>query len=301
MHTATNTVYGRLKLNKEGRKMKAGLVLEGGAMRALYTAGVLDIFLDNKLEFDGIIGVSAGVLFGVNYLSKQRGRAIRYNKKFLNNKRYMGFWSLLTTGNIINKEFSFYQVPQKLDIFDNEEYKKSKTKFYATITNMETGKPEYIELKDVFEQMELLRATSAMPYVSNVVELENGKYLDGGISDSIPVEKCRELGYDKIIVVLTRPIEYRKKKPKEVIAKVAYRKYPEFAKTLNNRYKMYNDTVEKIIDLERKKEIFVIRPSRVVNVKRIEKNPERLQEIYDLGLEDAKKKMDELKEFLREK
>lgn len=281
--------------------MKVGLVLEGGAMRGLYSAGVLDVFLDNDIEFDGIIGVSAGVLFGVNYLSKQRGRAIRYNKKFLNNKKYMGVWSLLKTGNIVNKEFSFYTVPQKLDIFDNEEYKKSKTKFYATITNMKTGKPEYVEVTDVFEQMEVLRATSAMPYVSKVVELETGEYLDGGISDSIPVEKCKELGYDKIIVILTRPIDYRKKKPKEFLAKFAYRKYPNFAKTLNNRYKMYNETVEKIINMENKKEIFVIRPSRLIHVKRIEKNPEKLQEIYELGIEDAKKKMDELKKFLSKK
>ena len=278
--------------------MKVGLVLEGGAMRGLYTAGVLDVFLDNNIEFDGIIGVSAGVLFGVNYLSKQKGRVLRYNKKFLNDKRYMGLWSLLTTGNIINKEFSFYEVPQKLDIFDNEEYKKSKTSFYATVTNMKTGKPEYIKLTDVFEQMELLRATSAMPYVSKIVELENGKYLDGGLSDSIPVEKCKELGFEKIVVILTRPIEYRKKKPKEILAKVAYRKYPNFAKTLNNRYKMYNETVEKIIDMENKKEIFVIRPSKLVKVKRIEKNPEKLQEIYDLGIEDAKSKIEELKKFI---
>lgn len=278
--------------------MKVGLVLEGGAMRGMYTAGVLDTFLDNNIEVDGIIGVSAGVLFGVNYLSKQRGRVIRYNKKFINDKRYMGFWSLITTGNIINKDFSFYEVPQKLDVFDNDTFMKSKTDFWATITNMETGKPEYVKLNDLFKQMEVLRATSAMPYVSKIVELETGKYLDGGISDSIPVEKCKELGYDKIIVVLTRPLDYRKKKPKEFMAKSYYRKYPEFAKTLNNRYKMYNETVEKIIDMENKKEIFVIRPSRIVKVKRIEKNPEKIQEMYDLGIEDGKNSLEKLKEFI---
>lgn len=280
--------------------MKVGLVLEGGAMRGMYTAGVLDTFLDNKIEVDGIIGVSAGVLFGVNYLSNQRGRVIRYNKRFIKDKRYMGFWSLLTTGNIINKQFSFYEVPQKLDVFDNDTFMKSKTDFWATITNMETGKPEYVKLKDLFAQMEVLRATSAMPYVSKIVELETGKYLDGGISDSIPVEKCKEFGYDKIIVVLTRPLDYRKKKPKEFMAKTYYRKYPEFAKTLNNRYKMYNDTVEKIIDMENKKEIFVIRPSKLVNVKRIEKDPEKLQEMYDLGIEDCKSCLENLKEYIKD-
>ena len=279
--------------------MKVGLVLEGGAMRGMYTAGVLDTFLENDVEVDGIIGVSAGVLFGVNYLSKQKGRVIRYNKRFINDKRYMGLWSLLTTGNIINKEFSFYEVPQKLDIFDNDTFKKSKIDFWATVTNMETGNAEYIKLDDLFAQMEVLRATSAMPYVSKIVELENGKYLDGGISDSIPVEKCKELGFDKIIVVLTRPLEYRKKKPKEFLANTYYRKYPKFAKTLNNRYKMYNETLEKIINMENKKEIFVIRPTRFVKVKRIEKDPNKLQEMYELGIEDAKNSLEKLNEYIK--
>lgn len=279
--------------------MKVGLVLEGGAMRGMYTAGVLDTFLENNIEVDGIIGVSAGVLFGVNYLSKQKGRVIRYNKRFINDRRYMGLWSLLTTGNIINKEFSFYEVPQKLDVFDNDTFMKSKIDFWATVTNMETGNAEYIKLDDLFAQMEVLRATSAMPYVSKIVELENGKYLDGGISDSIPVEKCKELGFDKVIVVLTRPLDYRKKKPKEFLAKTYYRKYPKFAKTLNNRYKMYNETVEKIIDMENKKEIFVIRPTRLVKVKRIEKDPNKLQEMYELGIEDAKNSLEKLNEYIK--
>ena len=279
--------------------MKVGLVLEGGAMRGMYTAGVLDTFLENNIEVNGIIGVSAGVLFGVNYLSKQKGRVIRYNKRFINDRRYMGLWSLLTTGNIINKEFSFYEVPQKLDVFDNDTFMKSKIDFWATVTNMETGNAEYIKLDDLFAQMEVLRATSAMPYVSKIVELENGEYLDGGISDSIPVEKCKELGFDKVIVVLTRPLDYRKRKPKEFLAKTYYRKYPKFAKTLNNRYKMENETVEKIIDMENKKEIFVIRPTRLVKVKRIEKDPNKLQEMYELGIEDAKNSLEKLNEYIK--
>ena len=159
--------------------MKVGLVLEGGAMRGMYTAGVLDTFLDNNIEVDGIIGVSAGVLFGVNYLSKQRGRVIRYNKKYCRDKRYMGLYSLLTTGNIINKDFSFYEIPYKLDIFDDDTFSKSNTDFYATISNIETGLPEYVKLDKILEQMEVLRATSAMPFVSKVVEIDGKKYLDG--------------------------------------------------------------------------------------------------------------------------
>ena len=247
--------------------MKVGLVLEGGAMRGLYTAGVLDVFLDNNINVDGIVAVSAGVLFGVNYLSKQRGRVIRYNKKYIADKRYMGINSLLKTGNIINKEFAYYELPSKLDVFDQDTYGKSNIPFYATITNIETGKPEYIQIKDCFKQMEVLRATSAMPFVSKVVELESGKYLDGGISDSIPMDKCKELGYDKIIVILTRPIEYRKNKPNPNIAKLWYRKYPNLVNCINTRYQNYNSSVEKIIDLEKKKEIFVIRPSKTLKIK----------------------------------
>ena len=279
--------------------MKIGLVLEGGAMRGMYTAGVLDVFLENNIEVDGVVAVSAGVLFGVNYLSKQKGRAIRYNKKYVADKRYMGIHSLIKTGNIVNKEFAFYEVPFKLDVFDEETYEKSNTDFYATITNIETGNPEYVKIENVFEQMEVLRATSAMPFVSKFIEINKNKYLDGGISDSIPIEKCKELGFDKIIVILTRPIEYRKKKSANVIAKIKYSKYPNLINSIKNRYKNYNDTIEKIIDMEDKKEIFVIRPTRTVNIKRIEKDTNKLQEMYDLGVEDCKNKLNDLNKYLK--
>lgn len=280
--------------------MSIGLVLEGGAMRGLYTAGVLDVFLDNNIKVDGIIGVSAGVLFGVNYVSKQKGRAIRYNKKFAKDKRYMGMRSFITTGNIINKDFAYYEIPTKLDIFDEETFEKSNIDFWATVTNIETGEAEYLKLEKPFEQMEVLRATSAMPLVSKIVEWDNRKYLDGGVSDSIPVEKCKELGYDKIIVVLTRTIEYRKKKANSLLAKVKYKKYLKLVRTMENRYKKYNETVEKIIDMENKKEIFVIRPSKDLKIKRIEKNVDKLQAMYDLGISDCKKCLEKLEKYIGE-
>lgn len=279
--------------------MKVGLVLEGGAMKGMYTAGVLDVFLDNNIKVDGIIGVSAGVLFGVNYLSRQRGRVIRYNKKYAKDKRYMGLHSLITTGNIINKDFAYYEVPMKLDVFDSKTYEKSNIDFYATVTNVETGLAEYIKVKNVFEQMELLRATSAMPFVSKIVEFDNKKYLDGALADSIPVEKCKSLGYDKIIVVLTKHLGYKKKKRGTNLIKLGYRKYPNLVKTMQERYKNYNDTIEKIIDMENKKEIFVIRPSKNLKIKRIEKDGNKLQEGYDLGIEDTKKLIKQLKKYLK--
>ena len=281
--------------------MKVGLVLEGGAMRGMYTAGVLDTFLDNDIKVDGIIGTSAGVLFGVNYPSKQRGRVIRYNKKYCKDKRYMGLHSLLTTGNIINKEFSFYEVPFKLDIFDDKTFNESGIDFYATISNIETGEAEYVKLDSILNQMEVLRATSAMPFVSEIVEIDGKKYLDGGVTDAIPVDQCKELGYDKIIVVLTRVKEYRKKKSNDFLAKIMYRKYPKLIEAMNRKYQLYNDTVERIIDSENKKEIFVIRPSRLVDISRIEKDENKLEEMYNLGIEDSKRLMNDLKEYLKNK
>lgn len=279
--------------------MRVGLVLEGGAMRGLYTSGVLDVFMDNNIEIDGIIGVSAGVLFGVNYFSKQRGRVIRYNKRFAKDKRYMGIHSLLTTGNIINRDFAYYEVPTKLDIFDSETFKRTGKDFYAVVTNIEEGKPEYIKIEDVFSQMEVLRATSAMPLVSKIVEISGKKYLDGAISDSIPVEKMKSMGYDKIIVILTRTIDYRKKNNEGKLMSVGYKKYPKLVKLLKNRHNYYNDTLDKIVEMEKNNEIFVIRPSREIKIKRIEKDGERLQEMYDLGIDDGKKNIKQLKKYLK--
>lgn len=279
--------------------MKVGLVLEGGAMRGLYTAGVLDILMDNGIRADIVIGTSAGVLFGVNYASGQRGRALRYNKKYAPKGCYMGIRSLLTTGNIINKQFAYYDLPSKLDVFDEKAYEASGIDFYATVTNVETGEAEYIRITDCFRQMEVMRATSAMPYVSRIVEYEGKKYLDGGIADSIPVDKCLEMGCDRVIVVLTRPIEYRKGKSNPRLANLFYgKKYPKAAEKINRRPDEYNACVEKIIEMEKRGEIFVIRPSRTVRVKHIERNTDRLQEIYDLGAADCAAEIKRLKEFL---
>lgn len=280
--------------------MKIGLVLEGGAMRGMYTAGVLDTFLDHHLAVDGIISVSAGALFGVNYLSKQKGRAIRYNKAFINDERYISLKNWIKTGNIIDKDFAFYEMPFKLDIFDNDTYKQSPIDFYVTITNMRTAQAEYIKLTDPFEQMEVLRATSAMPYVSKPVEIEGEEYLDGAIADSIPVAQMQKMGYDKIIVVLTRPLEYRKSKPLPIISKLYYRRYPKFAEAVNQRYAMYNQQVEQVIEQGEKGEIFVIRPSKDLAIKRIEKDVNKLQAMYDLGVADIQREWENLQHFLQQ-
>ena len=279
--------------------MKVGLVLEGGAMRGMYTAAVLDSLLDTNIKIDAVIGVSAGALFGVNYVSKQKGRVLRYNKKYVNDSRYMGIKSLITTGDIVNKEFAFYELPIKLDKFDEDVFFKSKTEFYAVVTNIETGKAEYKRIINDSNYVEYLRASGSMPFVSKPVEIDGSKYLDGALGDSIPVLKAKEMGFDRIIVVLTRPINYRKKKGNKIASKLFYRKYPKLINAINNRYKVYNDTLDKIIEMENNDEIFVIRPSKTVNIKRIEKDVDKLQEMYDLGISDFKKCLTKLKKFLK--
>ena len=268
-------------------------------MRGLYTAGVLDVLMDAGIKADTVIGTSAGVLFGVNYASGQRGRALRYNKKYAPKGCYMGIRSLITTGNIINRQFAYYDLPSKLDIFDEAAYEASGIDFYATVTNVETGEAEYIKITDCFAQMEVMRATSAMPYVSKIVEYEGKKYLDGGVADSIPVEKCMDMGCDKVIVVLTRPIEYRKGKTNPRLANLFYgKKYPKAAARINSRPDEYNACIGKIIGMEKAGDIVVIRPSRTVKVRHIERDTKKLQAIYDLGAADCAKKIDELRAYL---
>lgn len=278
--------------------MKIGLVLEGGAMRGMFTAGVLDVLLDEQIAVDGAVTVSAGALFGINYPAKQRGRVLRYNLKYLHDKRYMGWHSLFTTGNVVNKAFAFYELPFTLDPFDQATFAASQTDFWVTLTNIETGEPEYVKITDAFAQMEALRATSAMPMVSRVVEIAGKKYLDGGISDSIPLDKAMALGYDKIIVILTRPLDYRKKPSNNWLFKLFYRHYPKLIERWANRYAEYNQAVEKVIEMEKAGKIFVIRPSESLDISRLEKDLAKVQAMYDLGVKDGQAALSELKDYL---
>ena len=279
--------------------MKVGLVLEGGGMRALFTAGVLDALLDVKeLDIDGIVGVSAGALFGANYVSGQKERAIRYNKKYAKDKRYMGLHSWITTGNAVNKDFAFYELPFKLDVFDQEKFKESKIEFHVVMTNVENGQAEYVLIKDVFKQMEYLRATSALPFASKIIEINGKKYLDGGISDSIPIDYCQSLGYDKIILVLTRPENSYKEDKLNFLYKLVYRKYPNLVERLINMGKDYEVVLKKIKDLETENKIFVIRPPKVLKIGRLEKNEDKIQNVYDIGLNTGIKEIDNLLNYL---
>ena len=279
--------------------MKIGLVLEGGGMRGLFSAGVLDALLELKeLSVNGIVGVSSGALFGVNYVSKQKERAVRYNKKYADDKRYMGLHSWITTGNAVNKDFAFYELPYKLDVFDNETFKKAETDFYVVMTNVESGKPEYVLIEDAFAQMEYLRATSALPFASKIIEINGKKYLDGGISDSIPIDFCESLGYDKIIAVLTRPEGTYKEDKLGFLYKLVYRKYPNLVNSLLNMARDYEKVLAKIKDLENKGKIFVVRPPEVLKIGRLEKNRDKIQKVYDTGLNTGLKELDNIVKYL---
>ena len=282
-----------------GNDMKTGLVLEGGAMRGMYTAGVLDVFMEQGIAFDGVIGVSAGALFGVNLLSKQAGRVIRYNKRFNADPNYLGLRPLFRTGNIVDTEYAYNRVPRTLDVFDDETYRASDVPFYAVVTNVETGEAEYIKIDSVFDQMDVLRASGSMPFVSKPVEINGKKYLDGAITDSIPFEKFMDMGYDRLVVVLTKPAGYVKKAMPKLLTRLAYaRSYPEFAKKVRDRHEMYNASTARLIELEREGKVLVLRPSQHVKISRVEKDPEKLQALYDVGIKDAQERSDQIRQFL---
>ena len=256
----------------------------------------------DKIKVDAIIGVSMGALIGINYKSKQPERAIRYNLRYCNDKRYIGLRSLLKTGNIANKEFAYYKVPNELDKFDYDTYKKSKMKMYVTVTNLETGEAEYIEVKDAKDNnIEYFRASSSIPGVSRIVEIDSNKYLDGGMADSVPVKKAIELGYDRIIVILTRPIEYRKNDSKMTWLQTRYKKYPKFQKLISTRNKRYNKQVEEILKLEKDNKIFCIRPSKGIKIGRMEKDERTILKQYNLGREDYSNIREDLKKYLKKK
>jgi len=282
--------------------MKKGLVMEGGAMRGMFTAGVTDVLMENNITFNGAIGVSAGAAFGCNYKSNQPGRVIRYNKRFCNDKRFCSLRSLRKTGDLYGHEFCYYTVPNELDIFDRETYKNSPMKFYAVATNVSTGKPAYFSCPNGDDNdLEAYRASASMPLVSNMVEINGEKFLDGGLSDSVPLAYFESIGYDRNVVILTRPRGYSKSKNKLMpLIKLKYRKYPDFVNTVANRHIMYNDEMKYIYEAERSGRAFLIVPDEALDIGFSEKNPEKLQEIYEIGRRTAEKRLAELKEFLGE-
>lgn len=280
-------------------KKNKGLVLEGGGFRGMYTCGVIDVFMENHIDFDQVVGVSAGAAFGCNIKSRQIGRALRYNKRFCRDSRYSGLKSFIKTGDLYNKEFAYGIVPTILDPFDTKTFKENPIRFTLVCTDIHTGKPIYHEIENGdATDIEWIRASASIPIVSKPVKLDGYELLDGGVSDSIPVNWMLERS-SKTVVVLTRDKSYRKKPMKYInLLKKAFKEYPKLQKALENRHIVYNETLDRIEQLEREGRIFVIRPSKPIACAMIEKDPNHLQEIYDVGRKDALNYLNDLKEYL---
>ena len=266
-------------------KIKTGLVLEGGAMRGLFTAGALDVFMERGITFDGLIGVSAGACFGCNYKSGQTGRVIRYNKRFARDPRYCSWRSLFTTGDLFGAEFCYRELPKKLDVFDAAAFEANPMEFHIVATDANTGKPVYKRLDSADDTaLDWIRASASMPIVSRPVEIDGRKYLDGGLSDGIPLKYFESLGFARNVVITTRPRGYRKfPRGKACIAKPFLLRYPEIYRALKTRHVWYNETLEYIESQVAMGAAFLIAPEKPLEISRVCHDPEAMQRVYDCG------------------
>jgi predicted patatin/cPLA2 family phospholipase len=265
--------------------MKTGLVLEGGAMRGLFSAGVMDVMMEHHVTFDGIIGVSAGAAFGCNYKSGQNGRAIRYNKRFAHDKKYCSMWSYLKTGDLFGAEYAYHLVPEEYDKFDNDAFEQNPTEFYVVCTDVMTGKPVYQKCMNGGHQTyDWIRASASMPVVSHVVELEGYHLLDGGMTDSIPLAYFQQLGFLRNIVILTQPNGYQKTpNPLMPLIHVGLRRYPHALEAMRQRPEMYNRQLAFLEQEEQKGNTLVIRPQEKLPIGHISHDPEEMQHVYEIG------------------
>jgi predicted patatin/cPLA2 family phospholipase len=279
--------------------MKKGLVLEGGAMRGLYTAGIIDVMMEAGIEPDGIIGVSAGAAFGCNYKSRQIGRAIRYNMRFARDSRYSGLWSLLKSGDYFNAEFGYHIIPKEYDVFDDEAFENNPMAFIVVCTDVTTGEPVYQSLtKADYETYEWIRASASMPLASKVVELAGYQLLDGGVADSIPLAHFESLGYERNVVILTQPEGFVKKQTRLMpLMRIALRKYPAMVKAMENRYLMYNQELDYVRQAEKEGRCLVIRPEDKIPIGHISHDPEEMRRVYDIGRATGEKHLEAIREF----
>ena len=279
---------------------KTGLVLEGGAMRGLFSAGIMDVMMENNITPDGVIGVSAGAAFGCNYKSRQPGRAIRYNKRFARDKRYCSMQSFLRTGDLFGAEYAYHIVPNKYDIFDNDTFEQNPMEFWVVCTDVETGEPVYKRC-DVGGDItfDWVRASASMPVVSRVVELEGYKLLDGGISDSIPLRAFQRRGYERNIVIMTQPQGYEKHPSRFMpIIRMSLRRYPKLVEAMAMRHLMYNEELAYVEQEVRRGNTLAIYPDKQLPIGHVSHNPDEMQNVYDIGRELGLRKLDKIKSFM---
>ncbi len=283
-------------------KSKTALVLEGGGMRGVFTTGVLDFFLDKDLVFDNVTGVSAGAGHACSYLSGQRGRAYKINAGYVSDERYLSIKSLIKTGDIFGADFIYREIPENLNLYDYEAFNSQSTVFRAVVTDLQSGRAEYPVISDMKRDIDYVRASASLPFVSRNVDIEGGIFLDGGVSDPIPFEHMLELGCEKVVVVLTRPHGYKKKKSvgMSLGGTFMYREYPAFRDALKYRHEVYNESLELLEAAEEAGEAFVIRPEHDLLIGRTEKDERKLRRGYKFGYAEAKKRFEELKAYLDE-
>ena len=281
--------------------MKTALIMEGGAMRGMFTCGVIDVLMRHGITFDGAAGISAGAVFGCNFKSGQIGRPIRYNKKYCADPRYCSVRSILRTGDLYGADFCYREIPDELDIFDREAFRNNPLQFYVGATDVQTGKPVYHLCTDGgTEDMLWFRASASMPLVSRPVEIRGRYYLDGGISDAVPYRYMEGLGYDRNLIVLTQPKGYRKKPASAGPAlKLLMRNRPAVVRAMAVRHEMYNGQMEELDRKETEGTALVIRPPEALRIGHTEKNPAELERVYRIGRRTMEEQMDSLEAFLQ--
>lgn len=269
-------------------------------MRGLFTAGVLDAFMKNGISFDGLIGVSAGAVFGCNYKSGQIGRTLRYNTRFARYPEYGSLRSLIRTGDLYGRQFCYVDVPERLEPFDTAAFVASPMEFWAVATDVETGLPEYRKLDTLLgDEMEFMRASASMPAVSRPVEIGGRCFLDGGISDSIPLQAFEERGYERNVVILTQPWEFEKKPVRLLsVMKVALKQYPAVVEDMKVRHEVYNREKEYVRQQAEAGAAYIICPPHALGIGRVEHDPNKMREIYDLGYETGMENLETVRKFL---
>ena len=280
--------------------MKTGLIMEGGAMRGMFTAGVLDVLMENGLVTDGAIGVSAGAVFGCNYKSHQIGRVIRYNTEYCNDKRYASFKNLVKTGNLYSEQFCYHEVPEKLDPFDEAAFAASPMDFFVVCTDVKTGEPIYHKCrKGDAEDVLWMEASASMPLAAKIVKIGHYGLLDGGVADSIPVRFFESIGYKRNLIILTQPKGYIKKKNKFLPAiRAKYFRYPAFVEAVADRHERYNETLSYISMLEQAGKDYVIRPPIPLEIGAMERDPAQLRRVYETGRAVAQIQVEKIRDFL---
>lgn len=278
----------------------SGLILEGGGLRGVFSSGILDYMMENNIVFPYVIGVSMGALNGASYVSKQIGRSLRVPITFMDDRRYLSLKNFITEGSYFGMNFIFDKIVNELDPFDFESFENSTQKFIAVAANCSKGTAEYFD-KDTVDRKKMLQAlmaSSSLPYISKMIEIDDNFYLDGGIIDSIPIKKAFSDNIKKPVVILTRPIGYRKKDSGIALSKIVYRKYPKLLEMIKNKATIYNKQLELIENLEKENKVFVIRPAKAIQVSRTEKDKEKLKNAYNYGYETMKKEENRLKTWL---